>query len=97
MHLQLRHLLLCKLPLSQLILLTLASALGISPLLGGFLAMLLVLESVVTSLGLETVAGLAEPDITFGAVEKDVPPDTTVGRTCVFTEQDSRRGELFVV
>jgi len=90
MHLQLRSHILRKLPLSQLILLTLASTLGISLLLGGLLAMLLILEPVVTSLGLETVAGLAEPDITFGAVEKDVPPDTTVGSTCVFTEQDSR-------
>lgn len=90
LQLQLRHPLLCELLLGQLILLTLASALGIFPLLGGFLAMLLVLETVVTSLGLETVAGLAEPDITLRAIEKDVPPDTTVGRACVFTEQDSR-------
>ena len=97
LHLQLQDLLLCELLLGQPILFTLASALGISPLLGGFLAMFLVLETVVTSFGLQTIAGLAEPDITFGAVEKDVPPDTTVGRTCVFTEQDSRRGELFMV
>lgn len=97
LHLQLQDLLLCELLLGQPILFTLASALGISPLLGGFLAMFLVLETVVTSFGLQTIAGLAEPDITFGAVEKDVPPDTTVGRTCVFTEQDSRGGELFMV
>lgn len=92
MHLQLRHPLLCELPLSQPILFTLTSALGISPLLGGFLAMFLILETVIASFGLQTIAGLAEPDITFGAVEKEVPPDATVGRTCVFTEQDSRGG-----
>lgn len=97
MHLQLRHPLLCELLPGQPILFTLASALDISPLLGGFLAMFLILETVVTSFGLQTIAGLAEPDITFGAVEKDGPPDTTVGRACVFTMQDSRRGELFVV
>lgn len=90
LHLQLRDLLLCELPLSQPVLFTLASALDISPLLGGLLAMFLILEPVITSSGLETVAGLAEPYITIRAVEKDVPPDTTVGRTCVFTEQDSR-------
>lgn len=84
MHLQLRSHILCKLLLGQL------STLGISLPLGGFLAMLLVLEPVITSSGLETVAGLAEPDITLRAIEKDVPPDTTVGRACVFTEQDSR-------
>lgn len=97
MHLQLRHPLLCELLLGRPILFTLASALDISPLLGGLLAMFLILETVIASSGLQTIAGLAEADITFGAVEKDVPPDTTVGRTCVFTEQDSRGGELFVV
>lgn len=81
MHLQLRSHILCKLPLSQPVLFTLASALDIYPLLGGLLAMLLVLEPVITSSGLKTVAGLAEPDITLRAIEKDVPPDTTVGRT----------------
>lgn len=96
LHLQLRHLLLCKLPLGQLILLTLTSALGISLLLGGFLAMFLVLEPVITSSGLETVAGLAGPDITLRAVEKDVPPDTTVGRTCGYLTMDRYICERFL-